>query len=152
GSARGDRVLARWHRAAGLPISDPARLSSDVRHALHFHAAWPAHADRRRYPLYRGRPAHRLRGKGVTLSPITRRRLAIFRQHRRGYLSFWIFLVLFVASLFAEFIANDRPLVIYFNHGWYFPILQDYSEDTFGPGLMPTEADYTDPVLYDLIN
>ena len=61
----------------------------------------------------------------MTLSPITRRRLAIFRQHRRGYLSFWIFLVLFVASLFAEFLANDRPLLIYFNHAWYFPVLQD---------------------------
>ena len=88
----------------------------------------------------------------MTLSPITRRRLAIFRQHRRGYVSFWIFLVLFLASLFAEFIANDRPLVIHFNHDWYFPVLQDYSEDTFGPSLMPTEADYTDPILYDLIN
>ena len=51
----------------------------------------------------------------MTLSPVTRRRLAIFRQHRRGYVSFWIFLVLFGASLFAEFIANDRPLLIRFD-------------------------------------
>jgi microcin C transport system permease protein len=88
----------------------------------------------------------------VTLSPITKRRLAIFRQHRRGYLSFWLFMALFGASLFAEFIANDRPLLIRFDHHWYIPVLFDYSEDEFGPGLMPTEADYTDPVLEGLIN
>ncbi len=87
----------------------------------------------------------------MNLSPVTRRRLAIFRQHRRGYVSFWIFLVVFGTSLFAEFIANDRPLLISFNHQWYCPVLQDYSEDTFGPEFMPTEADYTDPDLQQLI-
>ena len=46
--------------------------------------------------------------------------------------SFWIFLVLFGTSLFAEFIANDRPLLIHFDGHWYVPVLQDYSEDTFG--------------------
>lgn len=81
----------------------------------------------------------------MTLSPVTRRRLAIFRQNRRGYVSCWIFLVLFVLSLFAEFIANDRPLVIRFDGHWFFPVLQDYSEDRFGSGFLPTEADYTDP-------
>jgi len=65
----------------------------------------------------------------VRLSPVTRRRLAIFRQHRRGYISFWIFLAVFGASLFAEFIANDRPLLISFNGALYFPVLQDYSEE-----------------------
>ncbi len=86
----------------------------------------------------------------MTLSPITQRRLAIFRQHRRGYFSFWVFLVLFGTSLFAEFIANDRPLLIRFDGHWYVPVLQDYSEDTFGPDFMPTEADYTDPDLQQL--
>jgi microcin C transport system permease protein len=81
----------------------------------------------------------------MTLSPVTRRRLAIFRQNRRGYISFWLFLILFVLSLFAEFIANDRPLVIRFDGHWYFPVLQDYSEDRFGSDFLPTEADYTDP-------
>jgi microcin C transport system permease protein len=81
----------------------------------------------------------------MTLSPVTRRRLAIFRQNRRGSISFWIFLILFVLSLFAEFIANDRPLVIRFDGHWYFPVLQDYSEDMFGADFLPTEADYTDP-------
>jgi microcin C transport system permease protein len=87
----------------------------------------------------------------VNLSPVTRRRLAIFRQHRRGYVSFWIFLAVFGASLFAEFIANDRPLLIRFDGHWYFPVLQDYSEDAFGEGFMPTEADFTDPDLRHLI-
>jgi len=87
----------------------------------------------------------------VRLSPVTRRRLAIFRRHRRGYVSLWLFLVLFGASLFAEFIANDRPLLIRFNGAFYVPVLQDYSEDTFGPEFMPTEADYTDPDLQALI-
>jgi len=81
---------------------------------------------------------------GMKLSPVTRRRLAIFRQHRRGYVCFWIFLVLFVLSLLAEFIANDRPLLVHFNGRWYVPVLQDYPEDTFGSDLMPTETDYTE--------
>ena len=87
----------------------------------------------------------------MRLSPVTRRRLAIFRQHRRGYISFWIFLAVFGASLFAEFIANDRPLLISFNGALYFPVLQDYSEDTFGAEFMPTEADYSDPDLKQLL-
>jgi microcin C transport system permease protein len=87
----------------------------------------------------------------VKLSPVTLRRLTIFRQHRRGYVSFWIFLVLFGTSLFAEFIANDRPLLIRFDDQWYVPVLEDLSEDTFGHEFMPTEADYSDPVLQHLI-
>ncbi|MCW3477497.1 ABC transporter permease [Limobrevibacterium gyesilva] len=88
----------------------------------------------------------------MALSPLTRRRLAIFTAHRRGFSSLWIFLIFFVLSLFAEFIANDRPLLIRFDGHWYCPVLQDYSEDTFGPDLMPTEADFTDPVLARTIN
>ncbi len=88
----------------------------------------------------------------MRLSPATRRRLAIFRQHRRGYVSFWLFLLVFGTSLFAEFIANDRPLVIYFKDHWYFPVLQDYSEDAFGSHFMPTEADYSDPELQRTIS
>ena len=87
----------------------------------------------------------------MRLSPISRRRLAIFRQHRRGYWSFWIFLVLFGASMFAEFIANDRPLLVRFDGHWYVPVLHDYSEDTFGADFLPTEADYTDPEVQHAI-
>ena len=88
----------------------------------------------------------------MQLSPTTRRRLTIFRQHRRGYWSFWIFLVLFTLSLFAEFVANDRPLLIRFDSHWYFPVLRGYSEDTFGADFLPTEADYTDPDIQHAIN
>jgi microcin C transport system permease protein len=88
----------------------------------------------------------------IRLSPLNRRRLAIFRAHSRGYWSMWIFLALFTVSLFAEFIANDRPLVIRYEGHWFFPVLQDYSEDAFGADMMPTLADYTDPVLAQQIN
>jgi microcin C transport system permease protein len=83
----------------------------------------------------------------LNLSQITRRRLTIFRANRRGYWSLWIFLVLFGGSLFAEFIANDRPLLIRYDHAWYVPVLQDYGGDAFGPDFLPTDADYTDPDL-----
>jgi microcin C transport system permease protein len=76
---------------------------------------------------------------------VTRRRLAIFQQNRRGVWSLRLFMLLFGLSLFAEFIANDRPLLIHFDGNWYVPVLRDYSEDTFGADFMPTEADYTDP-------
>ena len=85
------------------------------------------------------------------LSPLTRRRLAIFRAHKRGYWSLWIFLALFAVTLFAEFLANDRPLLIRYDGRWYVPVLQDYSEDTFGSDFMPTEADYTDPDIQKAI-
>ena len=81
----------------------------------------------------------------MRLSPVTRRRLAIFQQNRRGVWSLRLFMLLFGLSLFAEFIANDRPLLIHFDGNWYVPVLRDYSEDTFGNDFMPTEADYTDP-------
>jgi len=68
----------------------------------------------------------------VRLSPVTRRRLRVFRQHRRGFACFWIFLALFGVSLCAELIANDRPLVIRFDGHWYFPVLRNYPETTFG--------------------
>jgi microcin C transport system permease protein len=88
----------------------------------------------------------------VRLSPLTRRRLAIFRAHRRGFWSLWIFLLLFGLSLFAEFIANDRPLLVRYAGHWYLPVLHDYAEDTFGDEFMPTTADYTDPDVAAAIN
>ena len=81
----------------------------------------------------------------MTLSPLTRRRLAVFRAHRRGLWSLRIFAVLFVVCLFAEFVANDRPLVVHYDGAWLVPVLRDYSEDRFGPDFLPTDADYTDP-------
>ncbi|MBV9782524.1 MAG: ABC transporter permease [Acidisphaera sp.] len=81
------------------------------------------------------------------MSPVARRRWAIFRANRRGFWSLWLFLALFIFCLFAEFIANDRPLLIRFEGHWFVPVLQDYSEDRFGQDFLPTEADYTDPDL-----
>jgi microcin C transport system permease protein len=69
------------------------------------------------------------------MSPITRRRLTAFRANRRGAWSLYIFTVLFVICSGAEFVANDRPLLIEFDGHFYCPVLKDYSEDAFGPDL-----------------
>jgi microcin C transport system permease protein len=87
---------------------------------------------------------------GIRFSPLARRRFANFRANRRGYWSLWIFLVLFVISLFAEFIANDRPIVVSYADHLYFPIFVNYPETTFG-GEFPTEADYRDPYVKERI-
>jgi microcin C transport system permease protein len=67
-----------------------------------------------------------------------------FKSNRLGYWSLWIFVVLFVLSLFAEVIANDRPLLVRYQGEFYVPIVKDYSEKTFG-GDFPTPTDYLDP-------
>jgi microcin C transport system permease protein len=87
---------------------------------------------------------------GRPISPLTRRRLDAFRANRRGFWSLWIFLILFTLSLFAEFIANDRPIVVHFDGGWYFPVFVGYPETEFG-GIFPTAADYRDPEVQKLI-
>ena len=66
------------------------------------------------------------------VSPLNRRRWLSFKANQRGYLAFWLFMVLFVASLFAEFIANDKPLYLRYDGKSYFPILFLYPETTFG--------------------
>ena len=86
----------------------------------------------------------------MTLSPLARRRIAIFRASRRGYWSLWIFLALFGLSLGAEVIANDRPLVVRFDGRWYVPVLVSYPETAFG-GVLPTLAVYRDPEVRRLI-
>mgnify|MGYP000527048252 CR=1 FL=1 len=86
------------------------------------------------------------------MTPTTRRRLATFRAHKRGLWSLVVFLALFGLSLFAELIANDRPLLVRFDGHLYAPVLQSLSEDTFGPDFLPTEADYADPQLAAAIN
>jgi microcin C transport system permease protein len=84
------------------------------------------------------------------MSPISRRRLAIFRSSRRGMVSLAIFGLLFFLSLFAEFLANNRPILVYYDGGLYAPIFRDYPETTFG-GDFPTNAVYTDPEVQKLI-
>ena len=88
---------------------------------------------------------------GRRITPLTRRRLDNFRANRRGFWSLWIFLALFMASLFAEFIANDRPLLIEYDGAFYLPIFRNYPETAFG-GFLPSEADYRDPAVTQLIN
>jgi microcin C transport system permease protein len=83
---------------------------------------------------------------GIKLTPLTQRRLANFRANRRGFWSLWLFLLLFGVSLFAEFIANDRPLLVRYDGAFYLPVFFDYPETTFG-GEFPTEADYRDPYV-----
>ena len=87
---------------------------------------------------------------GHKITPLTRRRLDSFRRNRRGFWSLWIFLAVFLVTLFAEFIANDRPILVRFNGAWYFPVFADYPETTFG-GEFPTAADYRDPAVKKLI-
>jgi microcin C transport system permease protein len=88
---------------------------------------------------------------GFAVTPLTQRRWRNFRANRRGFISFWIFLILFALCIPAEFIANDRPLLVRFDGTWYFPILRSYPETAFG-GEFETEADYRDPYVVDLIN
>lgn len=84
------------------------------------------------------------------ITPLTARRLGNFRANRRGYWSLWIFLILFFFSLFADVIANDRPIVVYYKGSIYMPVFKDYAETTFG-GDFPTSPDYRDPFIRESI-
>lgn len=85
------------------------------------------------------------------LSPISQRRLWAFRRNRRAVWSLAIFTILFTLSLFAEFIANDKPVLVWYDGGLYFPSLKTYPETTFG-GDFETEADYSDSFVVELIH
>ena len=87
----------------------------------------------------------------MTLSPINQRRLAQFKANKRGLWSFWIFIALLLLCLGAEFVANDKPLLLKFDGGYYAPIFKNYPETTFG-GDFETEADYRDEYVDELIN
>ncbi len=79
-------------------------------------------------------------------SPVNQARWARFRHNRRGYWSLWLFLILFLCSLGAELLANDRPLLVQYRGQLYVPVLKNYTEQTFG-GAFATAADYQDPWL-----
>ena len=95
-------------------------------------------------------PAGEARKSRFQLSPLNARRWSNFKAHRRGYWSLWIFLVLFVLTLLAEFIANDRPLLAYYKGEILSPVLIDYPEEKFGGFYAIT--DYRDPFIQDEIN
>ena len=83
------------------------------------------------------------------LTPINRRRWDNFRANGRGFWSLWIFLAIFVLSLFAEVISNDQPLLVRYKGEFLFPVLKDYPESKFG-GFLP-KTDYRDPHNQDEI-
>jgi len=85
------------------------------------------------------------------MNPINQRRLENFKSNRRGYWSLWIFSFIFIFTLFAEFISNDKPLLIYYDNSVYLPIINTYTETDF-EGDFETEADYRDSYIQDLIN
>ncbi len=84
--------------------------------------------------------------RGFELSPLNARRWRNFKANKRGYWSLWIFLVLFVISLGAEFIANDRPIYLHVDGRNYFPVFVTYPDTDFGD-VFGTAADYRDPHL-----
>lgn len=84
-------------------------------------------------------------------SPMTERRLRQFRRNRRGWYSLWIFLFLFFLTLGAELIANDKPILVKYDGGYYMPVFKSYPETAFG-GEFETEADYRDAYVQELIS
>ncbi|MFW2437567.1 MAG: ABC transporter permease [Parvibaculales bacterium] len=88
--------------------------------------------------------------KRLSLSPINQRRWRNFKANRRGYISLWLFAFLFIATSFAEFLANDKPLLIIHQGSVYVPVFKAYPETDFG-GDFATEADYRDAFVVDLI-
>lgn len=87
----------------------------------------------------------------MPLSPINQRRFENFKANRRGYVSLWIFAALFVLSLFAEFIANDKPIVMSLHGKLYLPVWFTYTEAELG-GVLETEAEYIDPFIQEMID
>ena len=123
-------------------------------------AGWSGGAEPLRLPAQRNQPGNQEglsafggvgSGEGqspfpgaIAMTPITRRRLANFRANRRGYVSLVIFGFLFFVTLFAEFIANDRPLVAKVDGRWFVPVLADYAESDLIEDGLPTLADWHD--------
>ena len=85
------------------------------------------------------------------MSPLMRSRLQRFKDNKLGFACLILFMLIFVLSLFSELIANDKPLLVRYQHQLYVPVLKAYPETTFG-GVFETEADYKDPAVQQLIN
>jgi ABC-type dipeptide/oligopeptide/nickel transport system permease subunit len=100
-------------------------------------------------PPHLARAAADMPRSGSRLSPINQRRLETFKRNRRGYWSLWLFLVLFVVTLFAELIANDRPILASYKGELLVPVLVNYPESKFG-GFLAVTA-YRDPFIAEEI-
>lgn len=87
---------------------------------------------------------------GLNITPLTSRRLANFRANRRGFYSLWIFSSLLFITIFANFIANDSPIMVKYKGGYHFPVFFSYSEKTFG-GEFETKADFKDDYIIEQI-
>lgn len=87
----------------------------------------------------------------MALSPITQRRLNQFKANKRGYYSFWVFVAFVLVCLFANVLANDKPIVASYDGKLYFPVVQNIPETTYG-GYFETEAEYREQEVQDLIN
>ncbi|MDE0539010.1 MAG: ABC transporter permease [Rhodospirillales bacterium] len=87
---------------------------------------------------------------GMRVTPLNARRIENFKANRRGYWSLWIFIAVFFVTLFAEFLANDKPLLVRYDGAFYAPVFVAYPETAFG-GDFETEAEYADPEVQELI-
>ena len=85
------------------------------------------------------------------MSPIAKRRIKQFKNNKRAYFSLIIFTIIFIISMTANVIANDKPLILSYKGSLYFPILKTYSDADFG-GKLPTPADYQDAFTVKEIN
>ena len=94
---------------------------------------------------------HQDRFLGLSITPLTHRRFRNFRANQRGYWSLWIFLIIFVVTIPAEFIANDKPLLVKFEGAYFYPVFFEYPETAFG-GDFETETEYRDEFVQELIN
>ncbi|MBF0134879.1 MAG: ABC transporter permease [Magnetococcus sp. DMHC-1] len=81
-------------------------------------------------------------------APLTRHRWRLFKKHRRGFVSLWIFGILFGLSLVAEVLSNDKPLLVRYQGSWLVPLVVTYPETRFG-GFLDSEADYRDPFILE---
>lgn len=73
------------------------------------------------------------------------------QKNRLGFFCFCVFILIFFVCLFAEFIANDKPILVKYDQDYYVPVLKTYPETTFG-GVFETEADYKDPAVQSMID
>jgi len=83
-------------------------------------------------------------------NPVNADRWAQFKSNRRGYWSLWIFSILFLLSLVAELWINDKPIMVSYQQNWYFPIVEDITEDRLG-GDFDIITDYRDPYMVEQI-